>query len=123
MDAIRVILVVSHFIGLAAIIGPFLFQLRTKTGFDFRVMLGGAIVQLVTGLALVTIAQFGDREMDNVKIAVKLVVALLLLIVVLVAIRRQKRLVAAGSGDRGVLPFIHTAGALAIINVIVAVGF
>ncbi len=122
MDAVRIILVVSHFIGLAAIIGPFLFQVRTKTGFDLRVMLGGAIVQLVTGLALVGMAEAADRDVDHGKVAIKLVVAVLVLAVLLLAWFRQRRLLGSGSSDRGILPFFHSAGALAIINVIVAVG-
>src|SRR4051794_2939144 len=90
MDFLRHLLLVLHILGLAVIIGPFLFQVSRKAGFETRLMLTGVIVQLVTGLALVGVRQADDLEVDNAKMAVKLVVALLALGAILMARRSQQ---------------------------------
>lgn len=76
MDALRYILLVLHIIGLAAILGPFLDQLRADTKRITMTMVWGARAQIVTGLALAGLAFSGDGEPDHVKIAVKLLIAL-----------------------------------------------
>jgi len=121
LSVARQLLLVAHLIGLAAVIGPFLLQLRLKSGFDFRVMLSGAIVQVVTGLLLVGVAQARHVDVDNAKIAVKLAIGVLVLAAVIVARVKQRQAVAAGSAERASLPWLHIAGAGAIANVLVAV--
>jgi len=77
MNALRYTLLILHFIGLAAILGPFLDQLRAEAKRITTAMLWGARAQLVTGLALVGLISAADLyDLDHVKIAVKLVVAL-----------------------------------------------
>jgi hypothetical protein len=117
METVRLVLVVLHVLGLSVIIGPFLFQVSRKTDLDTRLMRFGAIAQLVTGLALVGVRQAGDLPVDNVKIGVKLVVALLVLVAVWMVGRVQRR----DRASSAALPWFHTAGALAIGNVLVAV--
>lgn len=123
MEILVTILLISHFLGLAAIIGPFFLQMRRKTDFNLHVMLAGVITQLVTGLALVAIAELNDFDINTIWISAKLGIAIIVLVLLILAKRRQTKLFATGSTDRGILPFFHSAGALAIINVIVAVGF
>lgn len=118
MDILRIVLLVLHILGLAAILGGFFFQLRKPGGFDFGLMLGGAITQLVTGAALVGVRYGLGLEVDNTKIAIKLGVAVLVLLAVIGAIVAQRR-----GAAKAVKPFFHTAGALALINVIVAVAW
>ena len=125
METLRDIVLITHFIGLAMIIGPFLIQMRAHTGFAFSWVLAGAITQLVSGLVLTGLAEMrlaGNEEMslDHTKIAVKLVLALVIFVVALIAYLRQKK-VPAGESQRHLLPFLHTSGALAIIDVVVAV--
>ena len=67
--------------------------------------------------ALVGVRQAADLPVDNAKIAVKLVVAVLVLVAVWMAGRKQ----AADASSKAALPWFHTAGALAIVNVLVAV--
>lgn len=123
LDALRSFLLVAHFIGLAAIIGPFLMQLRWKGQYAFPVVLGGAITQLVTGLALVAVAELRaaqlDFEVDHVKVAVKLVIGLIIVVVALLGFLKQRK--TPGGGGRELLPFFHSAGALALINTTLAV--
>lgn len=121
LQVVELILIIIHFLGMAAIVGPFFFQLRRKTGFDFRVMLIGAITQVVTGLALVGVAYgIGEEEVNNAKIGVKFTVALVVLAATIIATMRQKKAVAAGTSDRVALPWLHIAGAGAVANVIIA---
>lgn len=76
MDALRYILLILHLIGMAAILGPFLGQLTAKTKAITMTMVWGARGQLVTGIALVGLASANDNDVDHVKIAVKLLVAI-----------------------------------------------
>lgn len=108
------LVLVLHFLGLAAIIGVFLVQMRAKSGFRTDILLAGAITQVVTGLALVALRQMGDLSVDNAKIAVKLIIALVVLVAAVIA-RINKR-----KGGK-VKPAFHAAGGLAIVNVVIAV--
>lgn len=119
MEILHSIVLALHFLGLAAIIGSFFVQLRRKTDFVLTPMLAGAITQVVTGLALVGLAQAAiaggaDFEVNNAKIAVKLIIAVIVLGAAIAAVVVQRR------GGR-VQPFFHTAGGLAVVNVLVAV--
>lgn len=116
------VLVVCHIVGLSLIIGSFALQMRRKQSFEFGTMLIGAITQLVTGLALVGLLQVADEDVNNAKIAVKTVFAVVVLVSVLVARSRQAKALTAGTSEKkAALPFLHLAGASAIINVLVAV--
>lgn len=125
MDLVRDITLILHFIGLALIIGPFIVQMRAHSGYSFGWVLTGASVQLVTGLLLTGLAEMRladdpDMSVNHAKIAVKTVLAIVIFVVALVAYRKQKKL-ASGDSERKLLPFLHTAGALAIANTVVAV--
>ena len=125
MDLVRDITLILHFIGLALIIGPFIVQMRAHSGYAFGWVLTGSIIQMVTGLVLTGLAEMRladdpDIAVNHTKIAVKSVLAVVIFVVALVAYQKQKKL-ASGDSERKLLPFLHTAGALAIINTIVAV--
>jgi hypothetical protein len=125
MELVRDITLITHFLGLAMIIGPFLIQMRAHTGYAFSWVLTGGIVQLVTGLLLTGLAEMRladdpDMSLDHTKIAVKTVSALVIFVVALIAYRRQKKM-APGATQRSLLPLLHVAGALAITNVFIAV--
>jgi hypothetical protein len=114
LDLVRHIILAVHFLGLAAIVGAFFVQMRANDGFATGVVLTGAITQVVTGLALVGVRQASDLEVDNVKIAVKLGIAVIVLIAAIIAHVQKQR------GGK-VKPAFHTAGGLAVVNVLVAV--
>jgi len=114
LDIVRHAILAVHFLGLAAIVGAFFVQMRAKDGFATGVVLAGAITQLVTGLALVGVRQASDLDVNNIKIAVKLGIAVIVLIAAIVAHVQSRR------GGK-VRPAFHTAGGLAIVNVLVAV--
>lgn len=95
MELVYDVLVILHFVGLAALLGGFLVQMSTSPRVVNRAMVDGALTQLVTGLALVGIAEAAlDEDLNHVKIGVKL--AVLLVIVVLVWANRRRAAVPTG---------------------------
>jgi hypothetical protein len=117
VDILRLILLITHFIGMAAIIGAFIAQMR-RPEVNLAPMLTGAIVQLVTGFGLVATRVNLDLAVGGAKIAAKLIIAVLVLGAVIGGLFAQRR-----GATRAVKPFFRTAGALAIVNVIVAVAW
>ncbi len=114
LEFVRLILLAGHILGLAAIVGAFFVQMRARDNFATGVVLVGAIAQVVTGLALVGIREAADLGVDNVKIAVKLGIAVVVLVAAIIAHVKQRR---GGS----VRPAFHAAGGLALVNILVAV--
>lgn len=122
MDVLHSVILVGHFVGLAAIVGPFVMQARWKGQYAFPVVLGGAITQLVTGLALVGLAEMGgddDGPLNYAKIGVKLTIAVIIFVAALLGFLRQRK--TEGGGGRELLPFFHAAGGLALVNIALAV--
>ncbi len=110
MDILYSALVFLHMIGLAGIIAGFLMQVITDNPKSTKVLLHSSLLQLVTGLLLVGVAEMADLgEMDHVKIAVKLLVALAVVVVGVLNLRKPARNLAI------------IAGVLAIVNIGVAV--
>lgn len=117
MEFVYDLTVAAHMLGLAALIGGYLVAVTRGTGalVPNQVMVWGARIQVLTGLILVGVAQGAlDYDVDNTKIAVKLIVAIAVagLTEVAAARARKDKPVAAG--------MVHAAGALAIVNVLVA---
>jgi hypothetical protein len=116
---VKSFLVVLHLVGLSALLGGFLVQikaLRAKVAEILPAMVHGAWTALVTGLLLVGVREWelalgGGRDLDHSKIAIKTVVALI--IVVLVMLKRKQKPV---SGS-----VLGTIGGLTFLNVVLAV--
>lgn len=116
---IKDFLVVLHFIGLAALFGGFLLQikaLRNKTAEILPAMVHGAWTMFITGLLLVGAREWelmlgAGRELDHIKIAVKTVVALAILVLVLVNKKKKPTSSAA----------LATIGGLTLSNIVLAV--
>lgn len=114
MEILHSILLAAHLLGMAVIVGTFLVQMRKQTDFATLPVLIGAIVQAVSGLALVGLAEADGGDLNYAKIATKAIIALVVLAAAIgafVAKRRGKR----------IMPWFHTAGGLALVNVLVAV--
>lgn len=116
MDVVFSFLVVAHFIGLAAIVGPFLLQMRRDGDFATGALLAGAGVQLITGIAMTGLAEPLDYDLDYGKIITKLVIGIAVFVAAFIGNRKAKK-----SNDRSVKPFFHAAGGLALVNVALAV--
>ncbi|GAA4471549.1 hypothetical protein GCM10023094_02410 [Rhodococcus olei] len=125
MTAAIDIFLILHFIGLAAIIGSYMTLLeapRVVPG-----MLHGAILQVVSGLALVGLNEANDATLNHTKVGVKLVIAIVILVVAVLGLRKAKEETAATAGGTAVATvnstatLAHVIGILAVVNVIIAV--
>lgn len=109
------LLLVLHFIGLASLLGGLMVQLSARGGRVVNpAMLHGALTQLVTGVAMVGMASgidSLDKDVDNAKIGVKLVVVLV--ITALCQVNRKRAAIADGL-------FFALFG-LTLANVVIAV--
>lgn len=114
MDIAISLVLILHFIGLAGIIGGWLAVI--KAPHVNKAIMHGAILQVVTGIILVGLQEMqGDVEMNHIKVAIKLVIALVVLVVAIMGVRKE-------AGARGsTATLAHIAGGLAIVNVAIAV--
>jgi len=106
------LLVVLHLLGWAIVLGGTVTNLKTP-----RIapgVLHGVLTALVTGIAMVGLASSGvvDEEFDNIKIGIKLLIALVATGLVLFGVNRPERV------TRGLVGGI--AG-LVVVNVAIAV--
>ena len=119
MAFVATILVILHFIGLAYLLGSFLVEIKDVLRGQGRVMRGmldGALLQLITGIALVGIYSahlVEGEEVNNAKVAVKLSVAVVVYVLALVF---RKRVPAPSWA-------LWAIGGLTLANVIVAVAW
>jgi hypothetical protein len=116
MDNLINVFVGLHIVGIAALLGGYLTQLKVMgngTGQARMVpgMVYGAATMLVTGLALVGLDRGDDRDLNNVKLAVKL--AVLVVILALVYVKRDEEKVDAAT--------FGAVGALTAANIFIAV--
>lgn len=111
MEILRLVLVYGHLIGFALLLGGAIAQYLAGTIRVNRSMLWGAVVQLVTGVALSAPLRGEGAEPAPAKLAVKLVIALLIFIMVWMPRKRER----VSSGH-----FFATIG-LTLLNAAVAV--
>ncbi|WP_159603203.1 hypothetical protein [Agromyces humi] len=117
MDVLRIILLILHFVGLAMLFGGFLVQQKAIArgeGTVLPIMWRGALTQIVTGILLVATIQIGDLfELNNVKLAVKLLIAIV--ITVLVFVYRTRKPAPSWA--------LWTVGGLTFANIVIAVAW
>lgn len=114
MPVVYDILVVLHFVGLASLLGGFLVQIGAPSKVVNPAMLHGALTQLVTGLAMVGLAETllaDDEDLDTTKVGVKL--GILLVITGLAFANRRKTSVSTGVWA--------AIGGLTLANIVIAV--
>ncbi|MGO3146244.1 MAG: hypothetical protein ACTIJ6_01050 [Leucobacter sp.] len=114
MEIVKGILLILHIVGFGAVFGAALAQLMNLKKGTAKVtngLLHGALLLLVTGLALVGMVYATGGQPDNAKIGVKLLVLIGLFVVILMNRKKEQ-----ASG--GVLGLIL---GLAVVNVSVAV--
>lgn len=112
MAATYTVLALAHWVGLALIVVGYVLSV-TRTSIS-EVMVWGARIQLLIGLALVAIGEIGQvADFDHAKIGTKL--GLALGVVAFAEISRSRSL-----AGRGNLLFTHIAAGLAVANTIVA---
>ena len=112
MDILQSFLVFLHILGAAIIVGLWFARIKNPT-----VMPGqfhGALLQLVTGLALVGVAEAGDGDVNHLKIGIKLLIALVIAVLAFVGQRRYKKDEKVPAG------LANGVGILTIINIALA---
>ncbi|GEB56431.1 hypothetical protein [Streptomyces gardneri] len=113
MDVLINVFVALHIIGIASLLGGFLTQMKAMGAGTARftpAMLHGALVMLITGVALVGLNQADDQTVNNVKIGIKL--AVLVVVLGLVYVKRDEEKV-----DKGLFAAV---GALTTANIFIA---
>ncbi|MGW0042963.1 hypothetical protein [Rhodococcus sp. NPDC003348] len=125
MTAAIDIFLILHFIGLAAIIGSYMTVLKAPRVIPG--MLHGAILQVVSGLALVGLNEANDADLNHMKVGIKLVIAIVILVAAVLGLRKEKEVAASPAGEGAVATatstatLAHVIGILAVVNVIIAV--
>jgi hypothetical protein len=91
MEALRLVLRYAHLIGFALLLGSAIAQYVSGRIRINAPMLWGAVIQLVTGLALAApLRGGGDKEPDPLKLAVKGVIAVLIFVMVFFSRKRPE---------------------------------
>ncbi|PJJ56937.1 hypothetical protein CLV56_1155 [Mumia flava] len=111
MDWLLRILLVIHLLSWAFVVGAWLSRLRAPVPIAKGVS-HAAATALLTGLLMVGVREMDDLEVNNAKIAVKLVVAIVVTVLAFVAQRRN---------DKAPVGMAHAIGGLATVNVLIAV--
>ena len=113
MEILKNVILALHIIGVVALLGGVLYQIKPMREGKARVlpaMMHGAWTMLITGVLLVGLQYPLGNEVNNTKITVKLAV---LIAIIVIALVNRKREVVAG----WVLP---TIGGLTVVNILLA---
>jgi hypothetical protein len=87
VEIVSQVLVLLHLVGFAALFGGLIVQARSAEPEVNAAMVHGALTQLVTGVALVALAELGQEPVNWLKFSIKLVITLFL---VLITIRNRR---------------------------------
>jgi len=88
MDTLRLILLILHILGFAALIGGLLAQAGEAEKKVTSAMRDGVGTAFLAGLALVGVLQADDIEVNNAKVGVKFGIGLVLLVLVMANTRK-----------------------------------
>jgi len=115
MEILINILVLTHLMGMACIVGGWI-SLRARgveSGMGLSVVVWGARFQVLTGLALVGIHESQKDPLNHAKVGVKLVVAIACAAAAEMAAAKARK----GAGDSNLIDY---AGVLGILNTAIA---
>lgn len=90
METLRLVLLVLHILGFAALIGGLLVQAGTKEKRVNAAMRDGIGTAFLTGLFLVGVLEAEDAEVDHAKVGVKLGIGLILLALIMANTRKKQ---------------------------------
>ena len=90
METLRLVLLVLHLLGFAALFGGLVVQVRTPDKVVNAAMRDGIGTAFLAGLLLVGVLEAGDDPVDHAKIAVKFAIGLVVLILVMANMRKPR---------------------------------
>lgn len=90
METLRLVLLLLHVLGFAALLGGLLTQLGAGEKTVNNAMRDGAGTAFLAGLLLVGVLEAGDTAVDNGKVAVKFAVGLVILVLVMANLRKPR---------------------------------
>jgi hypothetical protein len=114
MEIVRLVLLVIHILGYAALLGGLLVQAREPAKRVNSLMRDGAGTAVVAGILLVGVIEMGDFDTPdsfNAKVGVKLIVGLVILALVMANLRKERITQALWAGILG----------LTVLNIAIAV--
>ena len=89
METVRLVLLVVHILGFAALFGGLIVQAGTAQKEVNGAMRDGVGTAVVAGIALTGVIEMDGGELNYAKIGVKLVIGLILLVLVMANLRKQ----------------------------------
>jgi peptidoglycan/LPS O-acetylase OafA/YrhL len=90
MEILRLVLLLLHVLGFAALLGGLLVQARLPEKSVNALMRDGAGTAFVAGLLLVGVLESQDVDLNYAKITVKLVIGLVILVLVMANLRKER---------------------------------
>lgn len=111
MESVELVLVFAHLLGMAAVVGGYFAGLKASPKRLTAGITHGTLLQLLTGVLLVALAEMGTDEVNHAKFGIKIAVTAVIL---LLAWPRRKDVSVASNT-------YHAVGVLALLNVAVAV--
>jgi heme A synthase len=90
METLRLVLLVLHLLGFAALFGGLIVQVRTPEKVVNAAMRDGVGTAFLAGLLLVGVLEAGDDPVDHTKIAVKFAIGLVILVLVMMNMRKER---------------------------------
>ena len=90
METLRLVLLLIHVLGFAALLGGLLVQLGTGEKSVNNAMRDGSGTAFLAGLLLVGVLEAGDASVDHAKVAVKFAIGLVVLVLVMANLRKPR---------------------------------
>lgn len=111
MESVELVLVFAHLLGMASVVGGYFAGLKVSPKRLTAGITHGTLLQLMTGVLLVGLAEMGTDEVNHAKFGIKIAITAVIL---LLAWPRRKDVSVASNT-------YHAVGVLALLNVAVAV--
>jgi hypothetical protein len=90
METLRLVLLLLHVLGFAALLGGLLVQMGTGEKSVNSAMRDGSGTAFLAGLLLVGVLEAGDTTVDHAKVAVKFAIGLVVLVLVMANVRKPR---------------------------------
>ena len=111
LDSVQLTLVFIHLLGMAAVVGGYFAGIRSIPKRLSAGMVHGSLLQLLSGVLLLGLAEIGTEPVNHAKFGIKIAITVVLLLISWP--RRRDQEIPSGT--------YHAVGILALTNVAIAV--